>query len=147
MSAPNSIRPLKIPERAMQNILTQHNVGPQFLNLLLSFATGSHETEAGPGSMTVKNSPDGSYGMSSNCSIAQNINTISRSAVSFELCGRSSRSLVKFMGHSTDGSLPSTHSRKSGEHMDILASKAQFSNPETPRAVRSKLGSQTRADG
>jgi hypothetical protein len=46
----------------MHKILTHHNVGPQFIELLLSFGTGNKESEAGPGSMIVKNLPDGSYG-------------------------------------------------------------------------------------
>jgi hypothetical protein len=46
----------------MKTILDHHHVGPQFLDLLLSFATGNKESEAATGSMIMKNSPDGSYG-------------------------------------------------------------------------------------
>jgi len=61
ISAPNSIKPLKITGQGMRTILTHHNVGSQFLDLLFSFATGNKESEAGPGSMIVKNRSDGSY--------------------------------------------------------------------------------------
>ncbi|KAH8592626.1 hypothetical protein B0O99DRAFT_653773 [Bisporella sp. PMI_857] len=47
----------------MNSILTHHNVGSQFLDLLLSFAGGKKESEAGPGSMILKHHPDGSYEM------------------------------------------------------------------------------------
>jgi hypothetical protein len=60
--APNSIKPLNITGNAMKTILDHHHVGTQFLDLLLSFATGNKESEAGTGSMITKNSPDGSYG-------------------------------------------------------------------------------------
>jgi N-acetylglucosamine-6-phosphate deacetylase len=60
--APNSIKPLKVTDEAMKTILDHHHVGPQFLDLLLSFATGNKESEACTGSMTTKNNPDGSYG-------------------------------------------------------------------------------------
>lgn len=60
--APNSIKPLRVTDEAMKTILEHHHVGPQFLDLLLSFATGNKESEAGTGSMITKNSPDGSYG-------------------------------------------------------------------------------------
>jgi len=62
--APNSIKPLKVTDKAMKTILEHHHVGSQFLDLLLSFATGNKESEAGTGSMITKNSPDGSYGKS-----------------------------------------------------------------------------------
>ncbi|PMD57524.1 uncharacterized protein K444DRAFT_644408 [Hyaloscypha bicolor E] len=45
----------------MKTILDHHRTGPQFLDLLLSFATGNKESEAGTGSMITKNNPDGSY--------------------------------------------------------------------------------------
>ncbi|KAF8859385.1 hypothetical protein BDZ45DRAFT_361920 [Acephala macrosclerotiorum] len=61
IAAPNSIRPLKITESGLYSILSRHNVGPQFLDLLLSFATGRNESEAGPRNTIVKNHPDGSY--------------------------------------------------------------------------------------
>ena len=61
--APNSIKPLKISDQAMKTILDHHRTGPQFLDLLLSFATGNKESEAGTGSMITKNNPDGSYGV------------------------------------------------------------------------------------
>ncbi len=64
ISAPNSIKPLKITDTAMETILRHHNVGPQFLDLLLSFATGNKESETGPGSMIIKHKLDGSYGKS-----------------------------------------------------------------------------------
>ena len=46
----------------MNRILTHHNVGPQFLDLLMSFGTGSKESEAGPGGMVTRRLPDGSHG-------------------------------------------------------------------------------------
>lgn len=46
----------------MQMILTHHHVGPEFLDLLFSFATGSKDSEAGPGSMVFKTKSDGSHG-------------------------------------------------------------------------------------
>lgn len=60
--APNSIKPLKITHKAMNKILTHHKIDPQFLDLLMSFATGSKESEVGPGRMTMKHQSDGSYG-------------------------------------------------------------------------------------
>jgi hypothetical protein len=62
--APSSIKALKITDVEMNSILTHHNVGSQFLDLLLSFAGGKKESEAGPGSMILKHHPDGSYGTS-----------------------------------------------------------------------------------
>jgi hypothetical protein len=62
ISATNSIKPLKVTDQGMHKILTRHNVGPQFIELLLSFGMGNKESEAGPGSMIVKNLLDGSYG-------------------------------------------------------------------------------------
>lgn len=62
IAAPNSIRPLKITEAGIYSILSHHKVGTQFLDLLLSFATGGKESEAGPGHLAIKNHPDGSYG-------------------------------------------------------------------------------------
>lgn len=68
--APNSIKALKITDVGMNTILTHHNVGTQFLDLLLSFAGRKKESEAGPGSMTLKHHPDGSYGTSSDAAAA-----------------------------------------------------------------------------
>jgi hypothetical protein len=47
----------------MKTILTHHDVGPQFLELLQSFATGGKEAEAGPGSLVTRTYPDGSRGL------------------------------------------------------------------------------------
>lgn len=51
----------------MYSILNHHDVGPQFLDLLLSFASRKNESEAGPGNMIVKNHPNGSYGKPEIC--------------------------------------------------------------------------------
>jgi hypothetical protein len=64
--APNSIRPLKITEDAMERLLTHHNVGVEFFELLLFFANGHKESEVGPGSMTARTELDGSYGTEQN---------------------------------------------------------------------------------
>jgi len=64
--APNSIRPLKITEEAMERLLTHHNVGVDFIELLLFFANGHKESEVGPGSMAARTEPDGSFEQRSN---------------------------------------------------------------------------------
>jgi hypothetical protein len=47
----------------MGKILTHHNVDPQFLDLLMSFATGTKESEVGLGRMVLKHHSNGSLEM------------------------------------------------------------------------------------
>ncbi|KUJ23542.1 uncharacterized protein LY89DRAFT_185482 [Mollisia scopiformis] len=73
IAAINSIRPLKITEAGVYSILNHHNVGSQFLDLLFSFATRKNESEAGPGNLSIKNFPDGSYEIQYRFSYAEEI--------------------------------------------------------------------------
>ncbi|KAE8450330.1 hypothetical protein EG329_006758 [Mollisiaceae sp. DMI_Dod_QoI] len=73
IAAPSSIRPLKVTEAGMYSIINHHNVGPQFLDLLLSFATGKNESEVGSGALVVKNHPDGSYEMQYRLSYSEEV--------------------------------------------------------------------------
>lgn len=85
--APNSIKPLKITQKAMSRILTHHDVDPQYLDLLMSFATGTKESEVGPGRMALKHHPNGSHGSSSSTQrIKAGANLEDRNAISAELC-------------------------------------------------------------
>lgn len=61
ISAPSSVKPLKVTDSAMHSLLTHHNVGTQFLDLLLSCSKKNGDLDAG-GSMTTKHHADGSYG-------------------------------------------------------------------------------------
>jgi hypothetical protein len=47
----------------MRKVLSYHKVGLEFLDLLLSFSNGGTESEAGPGSLTFKNTPGGVCGV------------------------------------------------------------------------------------
>lgn len=62
MHAAHSNGHLSITPEAMHKLLTAHKVGPHFLDLLLSFAVGAKDTEAGVGSLTYKARPDSSFG-------------------------------------------------------------------------------------
>ncbi|KAG0651758.1 hypothetical protein D0Z07_1903 [Hyphodiscus hymeniophilus] len=57
----------------MSKVLTHHDVDPQFLDLLMSFATGNKESEVGPGRMTVKHHSKGSYEMQYRLSYVEEI--------------------------------------------------------------------------
>lgn len=117
--APNSIKPLKITHKAMNKILTHHKVDPQFLDLLMSFATGSKESEVGPGRMAMKHQSDGSYGSSSaSRAMKRWANFKIRNAISTELC-RGSSGRVR---HSSDRGFPPFRSQRPRKSLDLSQS-------------------------
>jgi hypothetical protein len=56
--APNSVKPLQITSRATRELLSAHKIGPDFLDLLMSFANGGKTSEA-TGSLIFKQKSDG----------------------------------------------------------------------------------------
>jgi len=123
ISAPNSIKPLKITGQGLKSILTHHNVGCQFLDLLFSFATGLKESEAGPGSMTTKNMSSGACGGSFNSSMISCSNPEIRITISIQLCRGSGRKLNKLLGNTTNWSVPPFLSKWSGKCLDLPTSQ------------------------
>ncbi|CZR50160.1 uncharacterized protein PAC_00032 [Phialocephala subalpina] len=59
--SPSSLKPFRITESAMTNLLTHHHIGSEFLDLLFSFGDKPRNAEVGLGSMTIKSRADESY--------------------------------------------------------------------------------------
>lgn len=53
----------------MRKFLTHNDIGPEFLDILFAFGTKPRQSEAGLASMTVKQRPDGSYGVNISLSV------------------------------------------------------------------------------
>ena len=63
ISSVNSIRPLRITFNAIRKLMQQYEIGSSLLDLVLSFGSKPHSSNAGHGGMTVTRREDGSCGM------------------------------------------------------------------------------------